>query len=35
MVVKIVVGIVILLIGLVLWACCKAAGDSDEKMGYK
>jgi hypothetical protein len=35
MVVKIVVVIVILLIGITLYACCKTAGDADERMGIK
>jgi MFS-type transporter involved in bile tolerance (Atg22 family) len=33
--VKIITIIVILAIGLLVYSCCKVAGDSDEKMGIK
>jgi hypothetical protein len=28
-------GIIIGFFGLVAWACCKVAGEADEKMGLK
>ena len=27
--------IILAIIAFTLWCCCKAAGDADERMGYK